>query len=145
MRTRPSLLLSGVLALVLFLPGCSGPDSTPRPPSITGSLTYRQRIALPPTAVIEVQLLDVTRTDAPAEVLNTVTLSPQHQPPFYFTIRYDPRKIDSTHAYALKATISVGGQLRFLSTNNTRVLTQGNPTHRDLVLEMAPERKDAER
>ena len=92
----------------------------------------------PPTAVIEVQLLDVTRADAPAEVLHTVTLSPQRQPPFLFTIRYDPRKIDAAHAYALKATITVGGELRFLSTNNTRVLTQGNPSHRDLVLEMAP-------
>jgi putative lipoprotein len=138
--TRFDLMTRLLLALVLgsLFAGCSGPDAAPQPPTITGSLTYRQRIALPPTAVIEVQLLDVTRTDAPAEVLNTVTLSPQHQPPFYFTIRYDPRKIDPAHAYALKATISVGGQLRFLSTNNTRVLTQGNPSHRDLVLEMAP-------
>ncbi|HYC71802.1 MAG TPA: YbaY family lipoprotein [Opitutaceae bacterium] len=136
-RSHPwfPLLVSLLLAV---LAGCSGPDAGPRPPAITGSLTYRQRIALPPTALIEVQLLDVTRPDAPAEVLHAVTLSPQHQPPFYFTIRYDPRRIDPTHAYALKATVTVGGQLRFLSTNNTRVLTQGHPAHRDLVLEMAP-------
>lgn len=130
-------LLLSLLAL-LALAGCSGADALVPEPAITGSLTYRQRIALPPTAVIEVQLLDVTRPDAPGEVLNTVTLSPQTQPPFYFTIRYDPRRINPAHAYALKATISVGGELRFLSTNNTRVLTQGHPSHRDLVLEMAP-------
>lgn len=145
MRPQPWLLPSCLLALGLLLVGCAAPDGAPPPPSITGSLTYRQRIALPPTAVIEVQLLDVTRTDAPAEVLNRVTLSAQRQPPFLFTIRYDPRRIDPTHAYALKATITVGGQLRFLSTNNTRVLTQGHPSHRDLVLEMAPGRPPAER
>lgn len=126
------------LALALFLAGCSAPDMPPATPAITGSLTYRQQIALPRTAAIEVQLLDVTRADAPAEVLHTVTLSPQPRPPFYFTIRYDPRQIDRTRAYALKATITVEGELRFLSTNNTRVLTQGHPSHRDLVLEMAP-------
>lgn len=126
------------LSALLLLAGCSGADALLPEPAITGSLTYRQRIALPPTAVIEVQLLDVTRPDAPAEVLHTVTLSPQSQPPFYFTIRYDPHRIDPTHAYALKATITVGSELRFLSTNNTRVLTGSHPSHRDLVLEMAP-------
>lgn len=130
------------LLLVLFATGCSTPEPAAPEPAITGSLTYRQRIALPPTAVVEVQLLDVTRPDAPGEVLHTVTLSPQAQPPFYFTIRFDPHRIDPAHAYALKATISVNGELRFLSTNNTRVLTQGNPSHRDLVLEMAPPRSE---
>lgn len=132
-----SRFLLPLLAL-LVLAGCSGADALVPEPAITGSLTYRQRIALPPSAVIEVQLLDVTRPDAPAEVLHSVTLSPQSQPPFYFTIRYDPRRIDPAHAYALKATITVGGELRFLSTNNTRILTAGHPSHRDLVLEMSP-------
>lgn len=128
-----------VLLLVLGLAGCSAPPATPPAPALTGSVSYRQRIALPPDAVVEVQLLDVSRPEAPARVLHTATLSPRAQPPLFFTIRYDPRQIDPQGTYALKATITIGGKLRFLSTNNTRVLTQGAPSHRDLVLEMAPD------
>ena len=36
---------------------------------VTGTVSYRERIALPPAATIRVQLVDVSRADAPADVL----------------------------------------------------------------------------
>ena len=36
---------------------------------VTGSVTYRERIALPPTAVVQVRLVDVSRADAPAVLI----------------------------------------------------------------------------
>ncbi len=37
--------------------------------SVTGTVSYRLRIALPPAAIIEVQLLDVSLADAPDKTL----------------------------------------------------------------------------
>jgi putative lipoprotein len=44
--------------------------------SIHGTATYRERIALPPTAVFEATLEDVSRTDAPADVIARARLTP---------------------------------------------------------------------
>ena len=46
-------------------------ESTPQPtvPAtsvVTGTVTYRERIALSPQAVVEVKLLDISQADAPA-------------------------------------------------------------------------------
>ncbi len=128
-----------VLLLLLGLAACSAPPEPAAPPAVTGSATYRERISLPPDAVLEVQLLDITEPGAGERVLHRVTISPAGQVPVYFRINYEPRLINPAHSYALKARILVGGKLRFLSTSGIRVLTNGHPSHRDLVLEMARE------
>ncbi len=127
------------LVLLLGLAGCSSPPAPPAPPAVTGSATYRERISLPPDAVLEVQLVDITEPGPGEKVLHNVTLSPITRVPVFFRIGYDPRRIDPERTYALKARILVAGKLRFLSTSGIRVLTNGYPRHRDLVLEMARE------
>ena len=59
--------------LCLALIACSGPDDTdPVMPevlewkSITGTVSYRERIMLTPAAIVTVSLEDVSRADAPA-------------------------------------------------------------------------------
>ncbi len=37
--------------------------------SVTGTVTYLQRIALPPDAVVTIRIEDVSKADAPAEVI----------------------------------------------------------------------------
>lgn len=127
---------AAVLLLFVFA-ACSAPAPVAPPPHITGSVTYRQRVNLPPDAVLEIQLLDLTRTDVPAEALNTVTIASLPTVPIYFKVRYDARRIEPDRIYALRARILVGGEPLFLSAGNTRVLTGGHPGHLDLVLEMA--------
>ena len=62
---------------------------------MTGTAGYRERIALPPTALVRVQLVDVSRADAAAVVLGEQVIEAGgRQPPFAFEIRYDPAKID---------------------------------------------------
>ena len=41
------------------------------PGTLSGTVTYRQRIALAPDAVVEVTLQDVSKADAPAEMIST--------------------------------------------------------------------------
>ena len=87
--------------------------------AVTGTVTYLERSALPPTAVIEVQLQDVSKMDAPAEVISTQTIEAQgKQVPFPYELKYDPAKIDPAHRYAVRATIKDGGKLLFTSTTS---------------------------
>lgn len=105
---------------------------TPTPPvqaSVTGTVTYRQRIALPVNAVIQVQLLDISRQDTAATVLGEQTITANgSQVPFAFEVPYDPSQIQAGHSYAIQARITVDGQLRFINTSSYRVITNGNPT-----------------
>jgi putative lipoprotein len=106
--------------------------------SISGTLTYMVRMALPPTAVIHVQLQDVSLADAPATTIaeEKITLG-DHQVPIPFTLNFDPAKIDPKHTYSVSARIRVDGQLRFITDQAYRVLTQGNPSKVELILKPA--------
>ncbi|QNP51033.1 YbaY family lipoprotein [Hymenobacter qilianensis] len=45
--------------------------------AVTGTVSYRERIALPPTAIVKLQLLDVSFADVAATVLDSLTLRPR--------------------------------------------------------------------
>ncbi len=93
---------------------------------VTGTVTYRQRIALPPDAVMNVQLLDVSRADAPAIVLGQQTVvAGGRQVPFAFEIKYDSSRITANAIVAVRATISMGGRLLFTTTTVQRAITGG--------------------
>ena len=61
---------------------------------VTGTASYRERIALPPGAVFEAVLEDVSVADAPASELGRATVADPGNPPFDFDIAYDPADID---------------------------------------------------
>lgn len=121
------------LIAALALSACAQLDT----PSarITGTVTYRERIALPPSAVVKVQLVDVSRADAPAVVLGEqVIRSDGRQVPFVFEIAYDPKRIEARFTYAVQARIEVDGQLRFINDQRYAVLTRGAGDRVDLLL-----------
>jgi len=102
---------------------------------VTGTVTYRERIALPPDATITVRLVDVSRADAPAVMLGEQVFQAQgRQPPFSFSIPYDPAGIDPRMTYAVQARIEIGGALRFINDQHYPVLTRDAPDKVDLVL-----------
>jgi putative lipoprotein len=103
--------------------------------SVTGTVSYRVRIALPPTAVIQVQLLDVSLADAPDKMLaeEKITLG-NRQVPVPFTLKFDPARLDQRHTYSVSARISVDGELRFKSDTAYLVLTRGNPNRIDVLV-----------
>ena len=139
--THTGPLPHGLLGVVLVLAGCASEPVVPASGEgaatgqVTGSVTYRERIALPPTAVIKVQLVDVSRADAPAVVIGEQVIhSGGKQVPFAFEIAYDTTKIEVNHSYAVQARIEDGGQLRFISDQHYAVVTRGAPAHVDMVL-----------
>lgn len=102
---------------------------------VTGTLAYRERIALPPDAMITVQLVDVSRADAPAVVLGEqVGPAGGRQVPIAFEISFDRSRIEPAHRYAVQARIEDGGKLRFISDHHYAVITGGAPSHVDMVL-----------
>lgn len=108
---------------------------------VTGTITYRERIALLPDAMISVQLLDVSRADAPAIVISQLDfLASGRQVPFSFTLVYNPASIDPSHQYAVRSTITSAGRLQFTTTRSYPVLTHGQPSHVDMVLNSAGNR-----
>ena len=142
MKRRTSLLLLSAVAGASLLSACASPSSTPSPSGggaaplrVTGTVAYRERIALDPSAEVVVQLLDVSRMDAPS-----VTLAEQRfkangkQPPFAYELSADPARIDPRMRYAVSARISRGDQLLFINDTQYSVLTQGNGTTANLML-----------
>ena len=128
------------LLLLLLLAGCSvsgGEASATQEAKtgrVTGTVTYRERIALPPDAVIEVQLLDVSLMDVAATLIAEQTITPQHQVPIAFELPYDPADIDERLSYAVRATIRIGEKAMFITNRSYPVLTRGTSNHVDLVL-----------
>ena len=83
---------------------------------IEGSVFYRERMLLPPGSQVEVQLEDISRADAPAEVLASVLITPEGGPPYPFAIDYAAPQIDQRMRYALRARIEHEGRLLFTNT-----------------------------
>ena len=101
-------------------------------------MSYLVRSALPPDAILQVQLEDVSRADAAATTIaeDHIILG-QHHVPLSFALKFNPSEIDPHHVYAIHARITVAGQLRFINDRTYRVLTQGHPSHVDIVLKPA--------
>lgn len=93
---------------------------------IEGEVFYRERIMLPPGAELEVQLEDISKADAMATVMATVSYTLDGGPPYPFTIEYDPARIDERMRYALRARITTDGELRFTNTEYIDPFS-GNP------------------
>jgi putative lipoprotein len=103
---------------------------------ISGSVAYRERIGMPADAVIRVQLLDISRQDAPATVIAQQRIRPSRQVPIPFTLQYDPSQIERRGTYSIAATIEVEGEVVWRTTTTHLVLTNGNPTENiEIVVE----------
>ena len=107
--------------------------------SVTGTVTYRERMALPPTAVLRVQLQDASLQDVAATVLDSMTIRPQgRQVPLAFTLQYNPSQIREGGIYVVQARILDGGRLLFLHDEPYPVLTNGQPRQVQMVLRRVP-------
>jgi putative lipoprotein len=113
----------------------SGVSDTGTREMVTGTVTYRERVALPPDAITEVWAIDATIADAKAPPVASVTVPSQGaQVPLTFSMPYDPGRIDKSHLYTIRASIASKGEVLFSSDIARAVITQGNPTRVDLVL-----------
>lgn len=132
MLARLALAVAGV-ALTALLPACDASNEA----AVTGSVTYRERMAIGPDAEIVVRLVDVSKQDAPAETIaEKIIRADGKQVPFPFTLTYDSGEIVESNRYAVQAEITDEGRRLFLTTSSYPVVTGGNPTEDvEIVLE----------
>ena len=115
----------------------SSVGTTPEPTArVTGTVTYRERIALSPEAALIVSLEDVSLQDAPSVTIAERVIENAGQVPIYFEIPYAAERIEDWRTYAVQAVIEERGELAFINDTAYDVITYGQPTHVDMVLVM---------
>jgi putative lipoprotein len=127
--------LSFTVPLALLYSGFAFAQNT----AVTGTVTYLQRIALPPNAVVKVTLEDVSLADAPAKVLAEKEISTAgKQVPIPFDLAYSSSDLQPSHRYSMHATIKADDKLLFTSTTGYPVLTPGAPSEARIVVQQVP-------
>jgi putative lipoprotein len=131
------LFISGCLLLASLLAACQGSSQAD---SVTGTVTYLVRIALPEDAVVTVRLQDISLADAPAELIGEQVIETKgKQVPIPYEIEYDATQIKENNAYSISACIEdSSGKLLFISDTVYPVITRGNPTSDVEVLVVQP-------
>ncbi len=112
---------------ILPLAACATLGPSEQPVSVTGQITYRERMALPPTAQIEIQLSDVSLMDAPSRTIAQQSFTADgRQVPFAFSLTVDQRTLDPRHSYAVSARITdASGRLMFITDTRNSVAFDG--------------------
>ena len=136
-----------ILLLLLGGLGACGPDMADDPSTagggdtanraqVTGTLMYRERIALRPGSVAEVWLLDTSLADAPAVEIAYQRIEDPGNPPIPFVLDYDPAEIREGMQYSVRGTIRYGDELLFTSDTHYPVLTRGAGNTAEILLIM---------
>ncbi len=111
---------------------------------ISGTVTYRERIALPVGSMVEVELRDMSRADAQGTTVGHQRITTEGENvPLSFVLSYDASSIDPSHTYVLFARITVDGTIRWVTTEQYPVLTYENAMDNVAILLRAVESADS--
>jgi putative lipoprotein len=99
-RSRGFSIALSVLGLALHCAAVAAPKT------LNGTVSYRERIALPPSAVVEVKLVEVSRADAPATTIAETSITPAGQVPVQYRLEFDDTEINPGRTYALQARVT---------------------------------------
>ena len=123
------------------------PASTTKPVAssfidISGSVSYLQRIALPPDAVLIVRIQDVSRADAPARILAEQRIElAGRQVPISFQTTVDRDLIGKRARVTATARIEQGGKLRFISDKSYPAIRNGQAVPVEMTLKQVTSAK----
>lgn len=101
---------------------------------ISGTVTYRERMALTPGAAVTVRLIDTAMAGFPGAVVAEQVILNPGQAPIPFTLRYNPQNIIPGHRYVVESIITQNGQLLYRNAQEYPVITMGNPVNLDMTL-----------
>ena len=103
--------------------------------SVNGSVTYRERLALTPGAMLVVELRDVSYADAPAPLIARQTITGPGQVPIKFEVGYNRQDINPRNSYSVSARIvESDGRLAFINDTAYDVITRGRPNKVAMLL-----------
>ncbi len=116
-------------------------------PTVSGTVSLsatsvREDIPVPATAMVHVELLDISRKDSGIATLGEDSIwIAAGRLPVSFRIAYDPSRVDPAHVYVIRARITDDGRLLFHSATPYYVLTRGAPGTVDIIVTPAGTRR----
>ena len=138
--------LAGIWIVLLVFAACQrepGPSNATlevpsgREPnaSVSGTVTYRERLALTEDAMLIAELRDVSYADAAAPLIARQTIDGPGQVPIKFKVEYSRQDIESRNRYSISARIvESDGRLAFTNDTAYEVITHGKPNKVDMLL-----------
>ena len=103
--------------------------------SVSGSVTYQERLALSDGAQLVVELRDTSYADAAADLIARQTISSPGQVPIKFKVGYNRDDINPRNTYSISARIiESDGRLAFTNDTAYDVITGGNPGKVEMLL-----------
>lgn len=114
----------------LLIAACGGtPEATPDA-VLSGEAFYLERMATPPGSTLEVELIDLGPDDRGPTVLAGATATVE-QPPFAFSLGYDPTRLRRGRSYVVVARLrDAEGRQLFATTDSTSAPFQADSLHR---------------
>jgi putative lipoprotein len=124
-----------LVPLLLSLLASGGCATTPveKMETITGTVTYFQRIAMPPGATVELKLVEVRR-GSNKTIVEKMIGNPA-QVPVSFTLAYNSKKMASDRKYAVQARILVDGKPWYVTQTVNHQMRNGRIAHADIILQ----------
>lgn len=136
-------MLSGI-AIAVALSACAGksaqvpvPAANPngiatltqqsiQQPNVSGTIWIKQRVALPPDAVLTVTLSDASLADAPSKVLSQRAVRTEgKQAPFSFVLPYNPSDVQPNARILLSAAVTINDKLVFITDTVHEAINNG--------------------
>ncbi|EOX3826122.1 MULTISPECIES: YbaY family lipoprotein [Enterobacter] len=136
-------MLSGV-AIAVALSACAGksaqvpvPAADPngintlsqqsiQQPNVSGTIWIKQKVALPPDAVLTVTLSDASLADAPSKVVAQRAVRTEgKQAPFSFVLPYNPSEVQPNARILLSAAVTINGKLVFITDTVQEAINNG--------------------
>lgn len=148
--------ITSVLLIVLALGACGrGAARRPTPPDpaptavpaepapvvINGHITYPEKVAMAPNVVVTIQVVDVSRADAPAVVVATTELYPEgKQIPLSFRLSAKRSAFAKGRRYQVNVRITEGKVLRFITKQAHPLDIDNLPSRFDIVVNAVAQR-----
>ncbi|WP_199524115.1 META domain-containing protein [Pseudoalteromonas sp. bablab_jr011] len=146
---RASLCSVMILGSSLVLTGCGEDSDAPQAEQSTmktlnTQITYLDRSMLPPGSVLKVQLADVSKMDAKADVISEQEVALKGAPPYNVALEYDESKIADRHRYSVGARIENQGKLLYISTTHNNPFAEGaqNDVYKVTVSKVSAKKPD---
>jgi putative lipoprotein len=113
------------------LPRAGVPAQPPEAPSVHGTLVYRERIALPPNAVAEIDLVEGGKS---GHVVATTRVPVTGQIPIAFALTPAESALAPHRIYALRARLLVDGKVMFQTEGKRPVAVSASSGPVELLL-----------
>jgi putative lipoprotein len=139
------------LATILALASLGSPSAATA--TLTGEVTYLERIAMPGGSSLKVRLIDLTAPGTPTRVEAEAPIATPGEVPLSFTLNFDDAVLVPDHQHALIAEIVVGLELWFRNAQpyelnplapEAPVMVTANFVGRLLGAEVQPEEPEEE-